>query len=464
MPFPAKPSLDEVRSFLARHRALVVHCSGTPKGIGPGQEHYPDDLQHVWLGRAQGGISCSVVKPGDRFHGAGRSSTGSVGLVVAATNSKSIVAVAPRDAGSWVENGVRVVDQEVDIGVTDLEQSFTARSNGYNEWVVRDFKVIGLFVAEPATTWQDVPMLMSTDMPPQLTPQDVSISVSKVAEDFKGLPIYGLSKDEILQWTVSGWCPAAHSDIYRAVHEENYQAVVRQHVLPAASIQRFFSSGNSCVEVFLRPKEKSFRQGTSWGGFVEIRKWDEQIEKGVNVLEAAFQDLAERIVAGQDALTPEESLVVAQFWAVISERSRARRTSLISGSMFESVIPSPLPQAHLDLLERQGIFMAGTTEQIDRAVYGMTQAMAILQTQRKSSSWRVVRASEGQFLVSDNYHHDQLVPISPTTYLQPGIGTLTLDRAAVENFNESLLAASEQYVFALSLSECGVGIDVPPRD
>lgn len=357
----AKPSLDDVLSFLARHQALVVHCSGTPKGIGPGQERYPEDLRHVWLGRAQGGISCSVVKPGDRFHGTGCSSTGSVGLVVAPNDSKSIVAVAPRDAGSCVENGVRVVGQEVDIGVTDLEQSITARSNGYNEWVVRNFKVIGLFVAEPATIWQDVPMLVPGDMPHQLIPQGVSISVSQVAEDFKGLPIYSLSKSEILQWTMNGWRSVAHSDIYRAAQDENYQAVVRQHVLPVASIRRFFSSGNSCVEVFLHSKEKSFRQGSSWGGFVEIRKWDEQIEKGVNALEAAFQALADRIVAGQDALTPEESLVVAQFWAVISERSRARRKPLISGSMFESVIPSPLPQTQLDFLERQGIFMAGTT-------------------------------------------------------------------------------------------------------
>jgi len=92
---PKKPSLDEVLSFLARRQALIVHCSGTPKGVGPGQKPYPGDLQHVRLGHAQGGISCSVVKPGDRFHGFGRNSTGSVGLVVAPAEPLSIVAVAP---------------------------------------------------------------------------------------------------------------------------------------------------------------------------------------------------------------------------------------------------------------------------------------------------------------------------------------------------------------------------------
>jgi hypothetical protein len=465
---PAKPSLDEVRSFLARNRALVVHCSGTPKGVGPGQEAYPEDLKNVWLGHAKGGISCSVVKPGDQFHGGGRHSTGSVGLVIASTGSNSLVAVAAHDAGSFVVNGERVVAEEVDIGIADLEHSLTARGDRYNEWVVRDFKVIGVFVAEPATTWQEVQMPMPPelgDIPRQLVSQEVSIPLSQIAADFKGLPIYTFSEGEILRRTANGCSPVAHSNIYSTIHEENYKPVIKQHVLPAASIQRFFSAGNSCVEVFLRAKETSFQQGTSWKEFVEIRKWDEQIEKAAIAHETAFQKLADLIVAGQDALTPQESLVVARYWAVISERSRARHEPLVSESILESKTTNSLSGTHLDSLERQGIFMAGTTEQIDRAVYGLAQRMAILKTARISPSWRVVRARnrEGQFLVSDNYHHAKLVPVNPTTYLAPGEGALTLNRAAIEKFNKFLLEVSERYVFAQSLSDCGVGIKAPSR-
>lgn len=216
MPDPAKPSLDEVHSFLARHQALVVHCSGTPKGIGPGQKTYPDDLKHVTCGRAQGGISCSVVKPGDRFHGFDRNATGSVGLVVAPTESKSIVAVAPHDVGSYVENGVRAVAHEGDITNADLELTFTARGDRYNEWVVRDFMVIGVFVAEPATTWQEVLMQVPGDIQPQPVGQEEDISVHQVAENLKGLPIYSLSVREVLRWTATGWRRVAHSEIYSA--------------------------------------------------------------------------------------------------------------------------------------------------------------------------------------------------------------------------------------------------------
>jgi hypothetical protein len=212
---PTKPSLADVRLFLARHQALIVHCSGTPKGIGPGQSPYPYDLAHVRHGHAQGGVSCSVVKPGDRFQGAGRHSTGTVGLVIEPTESESIVAVAPDDAGSSVVNGVRVVGEEVDICVSDLEHSLSARGDRYNEWVLRNFEVIGLFVAEPASTWQEESIPMPDGMEPQFAFQDVGISVAEIAEYWDPLPVYGFSGRVIVRWSANCWRPVDHSDIYR---------------------------------------------------------------------------------------------------------------------------------------------------------------------------------------------------------------------------------------------------------
>lgn len=214
MSFPAKPSLDEVRSFLSRFQALILHCSGQPKGIGPGQFDFPNDLHHVLQGHAQGGISCSVVKPGDRFHGEVRHTTGSVGLVIAPTDSKSILSVDPNDAGSEVHEGVRVVGHENDISVTDLEMTFTERGNRYNEWVVRNFNVIGLFVAEPAQISKGVEMHMPIGAPTEIIHQGVDISVCEVANEFSGLPIYSVSETHILKWTAQGWRPVPHSDIY----------------------------------------------------------------------------------------------------------------------------------------------------------------------------------------------------------------------------------------------------------
>lgn len=215
MHFPAKPSLDEVRLFLAKHQALVVHFSGTPKGIGPGQETYPKDLIKVCSGGAQGGISCSVVKPGDRFHGDICHGTGSVGLVIALNGANSLVAVSEKDVGSYVENGVRLGAKEVDIETADLENSLSARGERYNEWIVRDFEVIGMFVAVPASTWQEAAVKTPPDFPP-LPPQGqpVSISLHQIAADFKELPIYTFSRGEISKWDATGWSPVTHDNVY----------------------------------------------------------------------------------------------------------------------------------------------------------------------------------------------------------------------------------------------------------
>lgn len=226
--FPAKPSIDEVCSFLSRYKLLIVHCSGTPKGIGTSTRSYPHDLQHVWQGHAQGGISCSLLGPGDRFHGFNSHSTGTVGLVVAPTEPASIVAVSPHDAGSYLKDGVRVVGHEVDIGISDLERSLSDRGDSYNEWVVRDFNVVGLFVASPATTWQSLAVQMPEGMPTQISGQDVPITVHEIAEDFDGLPIYTLSEHGVLEWTASGWRPVAHSDVYSGVRELSHQPEVSQ--------------------------------------------------------------------------------------------------------------------------------------------------------------------------------------------------------------------------------------------
>lgn len=212
---PAKPSLDEVRSFLAKHQALIVHFSGCPKGTGPGQEAYPKDLLKVYSGGAQGGISCSVVKPGDQFHGDIRHGTGSVGLVIALTEANSLIAVSAHDAGSYLENGVRRVAKEVGIETADLENSFSARGERYNEWVVRDFEVIGMFVAEPASIWQEAAVETPPDFPP-LPPQGqpVSISLHEIAADFKELPIYTFSRGEISKWDATGWSPVTPNNVY----------------------------------------------------------------------------------------------------------------------------------------------------------------------------------------------------------------------------------------------------------
>ena len=63
-----RPNLAEIHTVLAKHNALIVHFSGTPKGAGSDFEQlFPSDLREVIEGNAQTGLCCSTVLPGDNF-------------------------------------------------------------------------------------------------------------------------------------------------------------------------------------------------------------------------------------------------------------------------------------------------------------------------------------------------------------------------------------------------------------
>ena len=222
-------------------------------------------------------------------------------------------------------------------------------------------------------------------------------------------------------------------------------------------IHRFGFFSQTFVEIFFKPKEKSFPAGDDWKEFGEHRRWDEGTEKGFVPLETELQLLANRIGTGQSELSRDESQMVSAFMALIAQRSRSRGVSIPTESTFDSSESSVISPNERDYLERQGIFMECSAEQLDRAVHGAFQGIAVAQSTRTATQWCVVRAEEGQFLVSDTYER-RAVPISPNTYLIPGDEPQRWNRSQVEQFNRIVLDSADRYVFAKELSECGVGL------
>lgn len=214
-----KPSLAEVEAFLFRHQALIVHFSGTPKGVGPGGHLFPADLQHVHAGRAMGGVSCSIVTPRDRFQGEWRHATGTVGLVLHLVAPESLVAVSPGDAGSSVDaHGIRWAP-DADIDGAALERSLTERGERYNEWVVRDFRVLGLFVAMHATVTKRVKLQVSPDAAAWMGEADTlseePIALHEIVEALPSLPVYSFQQGGVVELRDGLWVGANHRDLVR---------------------------------------------------------------------------------------------------------------------------------------------------------------------------------------------------------------------------------------------------------
>jgi hypothetical protein len=160
-----RPSVDDVEAFLYRRRALIVHFSGSPPGVSSGVvNYYPDDLRYVIAGRARTGVCCSVVTPSDNFHGAGtRNALGCVGVVLELCAPESLMAISPSDCGSWVDSdGVRQCEMK-DISITDLDDSLDLRS-GHNEWVIADYRVLGILAVAPFEIWDPTLAVVTTGL------------------------------------------------------------------------------------------------------------------------------------------------------------------------------------------------------------------------------------------------------------------------------------------------------------
>lgn len=211
-----KPAIAEVHAVLAAHDALIVHFSGVPKGSGLERGHlYPDDLHHIIAGNAMGGLACSTLKLGDVFSGFQRNATGCIGLVLDLTAPASLVAVSATNCGS-IEgpNGIRIVQHERDISVADVEASIANRPLGhYNEWVVRDFKVVGVLAVSPFEISGRGGLAVPPDVPAHLVALENEIgplntSLDAVAATFSPLSLYIFGFQRLFRL-------ASPSDVYR---------------------------------------------------------------------------------------------------------------------------------------------------------------------------------------------------------------------------------------------------------
>ncbi|MCW5236163.1 hypothetical protein [Verminephrobacter eiseniae] len=145
-----------------------------------------------------------------------RHSTGTVGVIIDLQCPASLHAVSPEDAGSYEdEYGVRrVTDQE--ISQADLVRSLTERGSRYNEWVVRNYVVRGIFVAEPLEVWRSAQLAIpldashlfasnSTDMPQ-------SIDVAEVLDAFPNVRVLTFDGKTLVDVRTKE--PISHANLY----------------------------------------------------------------------------------------------------------------------------------------------------------------------------------------------------------------------------------------------------------
>lgn len=120
---------------------------------------YPKDLHHCISGGAQGGLSCSVIQPDDAYdvtNGNHANCIGSIGVIVRPRSAESIVWARAFDLGTNKDSTLKRVSvyEPLDLSLEELAASLTDRPpDRHNEWVVRDYDVIGIFAVSPFHVW-----------------------------------------------------------------------------------------------------------------------------------------------------------------------------------------------------------------------------------------------------------------------------------------------------------------------
>lgn len=185
-----KPSINEIYDFLNEVSGLVVHFSGCPKGVGPGIDLYPYDLIKIIKGQMTGGISCSLIIPGDNFSVDGNA-TGAIGVIVG-FDEDGLVAVSSKDCGSRTDGNHIRYSEGKDINMEDLGSSLTDRQT-YNEWIIKQNKIHGIFVFDAIEN----PVTGNIQIEGEDYLGYVYITLDEVKNTFKGMEIYTFLDEKI---------------------------------------------------------------------------------------------------------------------------------------------------------------------------------------------------------------------------------------------------------------------------
>lgn len=212
----AKPEKSEIHALLKSRNALVVHFSGTPKGIGT-DLLYPADLQNVIRGRAQGGVSTSTVTPRDPLSGQASLATGFIGVILDLRSADSLAFAHVADCGSWLEDGVRKYLPEKDITLDELTLTIDRRYR-YNEWVLRHYTVRGIFAVAPYTVWAQTRPAAGPDIPEEYIQTVLgakNLPLDEICNMAAEHTVYSFADGKIVKRVDGNWVPAAHADIYQ---------------------------------------------------------------------------------------------------------------------------------------------------------------------------------------------------------------------------------------------------------
>lgn len=232
---------------------------------------------------------------------------------------------------------------------------------------------------------------------------------------------------------------------------------VKQHTFPRASISRF-AKDDGCVSVYLIKQRKEIRVKPDDQIFCAMRTWDQRAETGfMKDIEDKYQELGEDVITGKiRTITEKEKPIITDMFAIWNLRAY-RKSRPIPDQPIDAIDVIDLSKDEQEFLEKHkiGVIKPNLTIPGRQIVGGKIQLNLFeIRKQMKDAQWGILRTSEGQFIVPDNFSNARILPLSPTICFFSQSDDDVISNKEVAIINKLAIASSNEYYFANDLSRC----------
>lgn len=233
---------------------------------------------------------------------------------------------------------------------------------------------------------------------------------------------------------------------------------VKQHVFPAGSISRFVGD-DRCVSVYIikKQEEKHFKRDDEV--FCRLRAWDQLAESGwMKQIEDKYQILADAVLAGSiHTITEKEEPIITNMYALWNIRADEREDPFDDQKTGAPDVSRHLTKDEEEYLERNHItFVRPDLSIPGRHLLGIQMRLNLFKVakQMNDARWGILRASDGEFIVPDNFSNARILPLSPTICFSSPSSDAVIGAREVAEINSLAVTSSKWYYFARELSKC----------
>ena len=237
---------------------------------------------------------------------------------------------------------------------------------------------------------------------------------------------------------------------------------LKQHILPARSIERFADSDGRVSVIFKNKPNPQEPVSPNNPLFCAKRIWDHGSEISCKTsIEDPFQELAERIISGETtSINEEDKAVVDSFYGLWESRAYFNANPpadiLINATGVEYILSID----EQELSEKNNVTYVTPELKIKgRDLTGEWISIRIINWRYKLNgiNWSIVRTSAGEFFVPNappNAPKFHYVPISPIVSLIAEYPQGFIGMEEVCRINGLLYKLTDSYIFARDFSRC----------